>query len=151
MDAIDRRILDLLSENARRPVAEIAELVGLSAAPVARRIDRMERDGVIAGYTTVINYAATGSAIEAFIEIRVQGSLETSEVWAELGEMEEVVQMLTIAGDPDGLIRVRVDNVDHLARVANRMRKTGKLIGTKTLIVLDEITPQHSPRTSRPD
>lgn len=141
MDAIDRQILDLLAGNARRPVAEIADLVGLSAAPVKRRIDRLEHDGVITGYTTVVDYARTGVAIEAFIEIRVLGSIETSEVWADLQAMPEVVQMLTIAGDPDALVRVRVENVDHLARVVNQMRKTGKLTGTKTLIVLDELTP----------
>jgi Lrp/AsnC family transcriptional regulator, leucine-responsive regulatory protein len=141
VDAIDRQILDLLSSNARRPIAEIADLVGLSAAPVKRRIDRLERDGVITGYTAVINHAATGTALEAFIEIRLLGSIETQEVWNELRTLPEVVQMLTIAGDPDGLVRVRVDNVDHLARVVNRMRKTGKLIGTKTLIVLDEVGP----------
>ena len=144
MDAIDRQILDLLSSNARRPIAEIAARVGLSAAPVKRRIDRLEREGVIAGYTTVINQAATGTSLEAFIEIRVQGSIETQEVWDELRAMPEVIQMLTIAGDPDGLVRVRVDNVDHLARAVNRMRKTGKLIGTKTLIVLDEQGPDRS-------
>ncbi|UDY23596.1 Lrp/AsnC family transcriptional regulator [Nocardioides sp. Kera G14] len=141
MDAIDRQILELLAKNARRPVAEIAEHVGLSPAPVARRIDRLERDGVIEGYTTVVNYARTGTAIEAFIEVRMLGSLEVDSVWADLEVMPEVVQMLTIAGDPDALVRVRVDNVDHLARVVNQMRKTGKLLGTKTLIVLDELTP----------
>lgn len=141
MDAIDRQILDLLASNARRPIAEIADLVGLSPAPVKRRIDRLEHEGVITGYTTVINHAAAGAALEAFIEIRVLGSIETQEVWDELRTMPEVVQMLTIAGDPDGLVRVRVDNVDHLARAVNRMRKTGKLIGTKTLIVLDEQSP----------
>ncbi|MFT4265065.1 MAG: Lrp/AsnC family transcriptional regulator [Nocardioides sp.] len=144
MDAIDRQILSLLTENARRPVADIAQRVGLSPAPVTRRIDRLERDGVIEGYTTVVSRSRDGAGIEAFVEIRLLGSIETSEVWADLEAMPEVVQMLTIAGDPDALIRVRVDNVDHLARVVNQMRKTGKLIGTKTLIVLDELRPDRS-------
>jgi Lrp/AsnC family leucine-responsive transcriptional regulator len=141
VDSLDHQILALLTADARRPVADIATQVGLSPAPVKRRIDRMERDGVIQGYTTIVDYAATGVALEAFIEIRVLGSIETGEVWADLQAMPEVVQMLTIAGDPDALVRVRVDNVDHLARVVNQMRKTGKLTGTKTLIVLDELTP----------
>ncbi len=101
MDAIDHQILALLTADARRPVADIAAEVGLSPAPVKRRIDRMERDGVIQGYTTVVDYAATGVALEAFIEIRVLGSIDTGEVWADLQVMPEVVQMLTIAGDPD--------------------------------------------------
>lgn len=142
MDSTDRRILELLAENARRPLAEIADLVGLSPAPVKRRIDRLETEGIITGYTTVINHAASGVFLEAFVEIRLAGSLETSEIWPELEAIPEVVQILTLAGDPDGLVRVRVTSVDHLAAVVNQMRKTGKLTGTKTLIVLDELTPR---------
>jgi Lrp/AsnC family transcriptional regulator, leucine-responsive regulatory protein len=46
--------------------------------------------------------------------------------------------MFTIAGDPDALLRLRVDSVEHLQDVVNRMRKTGRIVGTKTLIVLGE-------------
>jgi Lrp/AsnC family leucine-responsive transcriptional regulator len=137
VDEIDREILRLLAENARRPIREIAAAVKLSSAPVTRRIERLQQAGVIERYTTVVNYTRTGTTLEAFTEVRIQGAIEVAEVWAEMEKITEVVEMFTIAGDPDALIRLRVDNVEHLQSVVNKIRGTGKVVGTKTLIVLD--------------
>lgn len=138
VDDVDRKILELLTQNARRPLSEIAGQVGLSAAPVKRRIERMEASGVIKGYTAVVNHARTGSTLEAFTEVRISGSADIEDVWGILRAMPEVLQMYAIAGDPDALLRLRVDSVEHLQQVVNRMRKTGRVVGTKTLIVLGE-------------
>lgn len=134
-DEIDQQILEQLRRNGRAPVADIARAVGLSAAPVARRIDRLEAAGVIRGYTAIIEDTHSGS-LEAFTEIRLSGSTQTGELAEILRHVPEVEEFFTIAGDPDALVRIRVDNVDHLQRVVNAMRKTGKLTSTKTLIVL---------------
>ena len=65
MDVIDRQILGHLRRDARMPVSEIGRRVGLSSAPVARRIEKLEASGVIKAYVTVIDDAAAGE-IEAF-------------------------------------------------------------------------------------
>ena len=65
IDEIDRSILKLLRQDARRPVSEIARAIGLSAAPVSRRIERLEKTGVIRGYTALIDDQLSGS-LEAF-------------------------------------------------------------------------------------
>jgi len=135
MDAIDRRIIGLLRGNARMPVSDIARCVGLSSAPVARRIERLERSGVIRGYVTIVDDASLG-ALEAFTEIRLTGATETAELEQIVRAMPEVQQYFTISGDPDAIVRIRVDSVDHLQKVVNAMRRTGKVSGTKTLIVL---------------
>lgn len=135
LDDVDRRILDRLRRDGRAPVADIAREVGLSTAPVARRIERMERSGVIRGYAAIVDDQATGT-LEAFTEIRLAGSTETGEIAELMKEIPEVLAFHTIAGDPDVLVRVRAANVDHLQRVVNRMRRTGKFAATKTLIVM---------------
>jgi len=135
MDKIDRRILASLRRNARAPVADIARQVGLSSAPVSRRIERLESAGIIKGYTAIIEDRHSGS-LEAFTEVRLSGGVETGELGDILREVPEVQEFFTIAGDPDALVRIRVDDVDHLQRVVNAMRRTGKLTGTKTLIVM---------------
>ena len=135
MDGIDRRIIGLLRANARMPVSDIARSVGLSSAPVARRIERLERAGVIRGYVAIVDDASLGE-LEAFTEIRLTGATETAELEQIVREMPEVQQYFMISGDPDAIVRLRVDNVDHLQRVVNAMRRTGKVAGTKTLIVL---------------
>ena len=57
-------------------------------------------------------------------------------MWVAIQQLPEVVQLFTIAGDPDALMRLRVDNVEHLQRVVNQLRRSGTVVGTKTLIVL---------------
>lgn len=135
VDEIDRRILGILRSNARAAVADIAREVGLSNAPVSRRIARLETTGVIMGYTALVNDQHSGS-LEAFTEVRLSGGVETGELADILRAVPEVQEFFTIAGDPDALVRIRVDDVDHLQRVVNAMRRTGKLTGTKTLIVM---------------
>jgi Lrp/AsnC family leucine-responsive transcriptional regulator len=135
LDEIDRQILDLLRTNARMPVSEIARRVGLSGAPVARRIDRLESDGVIQGYVTLVSDAAVGE-LDAFTEIRLTGDTDTREIEEIARQVPEVQQYYTIAGDPDALVRFRVRDVEHLQKVVNAIRRTGIVAGTKTLIVM---------------
>jgi len=134
-DSVDRQIIEILRRDARTPVSEIARAVRLSSAPVARRIQRLEQIGVIRGYTALIDDQKSGS-LEAFTEIRLSGTTETGELADIVKNLPEVQDFFTIAGDPDALVRMRVDDVDHLQRVVNAMRRTGKVTGTKTLIVM---------------
>jgi len=135
LDDVDRAILDILRRNAREPVSEIARAVGLSSAPVSRRIARLERTGVIKGYVAVVDQGATGG-IDAFTELRLSGSVDTARIEDIARDVPEIQQVFTIAGDPDALLHFRVDNVDHLQRVVNAIRRSGAVAGTKTLIVL---------------
>ncbi len=135
IDETDRQILALLRRDGRMPVSDIARAVGLSPAPVSRRIERLERTGVIRGYTALVDDRATGT-LEAFTEVRLTGSTETDEINELVRAIPEVEAFYTIAGDPDALLRMRVRDVDHLQRVVNALRRTGKLTGSKTLIVM---------------
>ncbi|MGO4258861.1 Lrp/AsnC family transcriptional regulator [Marmoricola sp. RAF53] len=135
MDAIDRQILDRLRTNARMPVSEIARRVGLSGAPVSRRIERLETNGVIQGYVALVSEAVVGD-LDAFTEIRLTGGTDTKEIEEIARQVPEVQQYYTIAGDPDALVRFRVRNVEHLQQVVNAIRRTGIVEGTKTLIVM---------------
>ncbi|MEI7056711.1 Lrp/AsnC family transcriptional regulator [Nocardioides sp. CCNWLW239] len=143
MDAIDRQILDLLRRNARMPVSEIGRRVGLSSAPVARRIEKLESTGVIRGYVAVIDDAAVGE-IDAFTEIRLAGDTATEKIEEIARRVPEVQQYYTIAGDPDALVRFRVRNVEHLQQVVNAIRRTGIVAGTKTLMVMSAWDRTHS-------
>lgn len=135
IDSVDRKILAILRKSGRLPVSDIARLVNLTPAPVQRRIERLERMGVIRGYTAVIDDHRAGT-LEAFVEVRLGGSTETDEVADIVRQIPEAEEFHTLSGDPDVLIRLRADDVDHLQRVVNAIRRTGKVAGTKTLIVM---------------
>ena len=138
LDSCDERILHLLVEDARRSASEIGRLVGLSPAAAKRRIDRLEQLGFIQGYTAVLNHAMLGATLEAFSELRFAPGTQVGEIDAAVTDIPEVVESFTLAGDPDALVRLRVNDVEHLKHVIDRIRRrgAGKIAGTKTLIVL---------------
>ena len=137
LDDLDQRIIDLLRDDARRTITDIATRVNLSPAPVKRRIDRLEQLGVITGYTVTVDQALIGPSIDAFTELRFAGDADIDEILAAVEEIPEIREVFTMAGDPDALLRIRVDDVEHLKAVVNRLRRTGRVTGTKTLMVLD--------------
>ena len=74
MDDLDRKILSLLAKNARMPVKEIAEQVALTSPAVSSRIHKLETDGIISGYTVVLNRPADRVYVDALISLSVTPS-----------------------------------------------------------------------------
>jgi DNA-binding Lrp family transcriptional regulator len=140
LDGTDRRILALLVEDGRRSASEVGRHVGLSPAAAKRRIDRLEQAGHIRGYTALLDHAQLDGALEAFTELRFAAGSQVADIDAAVADLPELVESFTLAGDPDALVRLRVDDVDHLKRVIDRIRRGRrggpKVVGTKTLIVL---------------
>lgn len=136
LDPTDQEILDLLRQDARRTFADIGGRVGLSAPAVKRRVDRLERLGVILGYTTVVDHAKVGRPLEAFTELRLHGDAPVDLIAGLADDIPEVEALFTIAGDPDALAWIRVRDVADLKRVVDLLRRTGQVTGTKTLMVL---------------
>ena len=141
LDGVDDRILSLLVEDARRSASDIGRRVGLSPAAAKRRIDRLEELGVITGYRAVLDYAKLGREIEAFVELRFAGTTQVDDIDKTVAGMPELVEAFTTASDPDALVRLRVADLDHLKRAIDQIRRSGKVTGTKTLIVLGSTGP----------
>jgi Lrp/AsnC family leucine-responsive transcriptional regulator len=136
LDGIDTKIVDLLVKDGRRTLSDIGKAVGLSAPAVKRRLDRLEQDGVILGYTALLDHSKLGRPIEAFTELRFAGKTKVADIAGVASGLAEVEAVHTIAGDPDALVHMRVRDVADLTRVIDSLRRTGKVTGTKTLIVL---------------
>ena len=96
--------------------------------------------GVIERYTVQVNHGRIATGIEAVVELRFQGHQNLVRIMDFVADIPEVEEILTLAGDPDALLRIRVEGVEHLRRVVNRMRSDGPAIATRTLVVLDEWT-----------
>ena len=135
-----RAILELLRANARRPLREIADAVGLTVAPVQRRIARLEKLGVIERYTVRINHGRIAAGIEAITELNFANDLDLAQVLDFVAGVPEVEEVLTLAGDPDALVRIRVNGVEDLRRVVSQLRAGGEISSTKTLVVLEQWT-----------
>jgi Lrp/AsnC family leucine-responsive transcriptional regulator len=136
LDQTDLEIVELLREDARRTLADVGERVSLSAPAVKRRVDRLERDGVIVGYTALVDHALLGRPLQAFTELRFAGNLPVDQIAHVAADIPEVQTIFTTAGDPDALAWIRVRDVDDLKRVIDLLRRSGRVTGTKTLMVL---------------
>lgn len=137
LDDIDHTILELLRQDARRTVADISARVKLSAAPVKRRIQRLERLGIILGYTLVVDEDKLEGNAEAFTELQFVGNTDFDAIVASVASIPEVREFFTTAGDTDALARIRVTDIEHLKRVVNQLRRSDQITSTRTLIVLD--------------
>jgi DNA-binding Lrp family transcriptional regulator len=100
LDPPDRRLLALLQANAREPAASLARKLGLSRSAVQARIARLERDGVIKGYSARLASDLDGSGIKAHVAIAVTPKLAERVVRALRG-MPEIKSLSAVSGDYD--------------------------------------------------
>lgn len=136
VDALDRRILELLQADGRLGYAAIGREITLSTTAVQRRVERLQRAGVIRGVHADVHLDA-GSHLAAIIELRFEGTSGIEEVEPVLRAIREAHAVHTLAGDPDVLVFVRVDDVAHLRRVVEGIRRIPAVRGTRTHMVLD--------------
>src|SRR5215207_398836 len=110
LDAIDRKILTVLQEDASLSVAEIGDRVGLSSTPCWKRIQRLEADGVILRRVALVDQNKIGLGISVFVSVE---SADHSEAWLRkfadaVSAMPEVMEFYRMAGDVDYMLRVVV-------------------------------------------
>jgi Lrp/AsnC family transcriptional regulator len=110
MDAIDRKILLTLQDDASLSVAEIGQRVGLSSTPCWKRIQRLEADGVIQKRVALVDQDKVGLGISVFVSIETgDHSQEWLDRFARLvSAMPEVMEFHRMAGDIDYMLRVVV-------------------------------------------
>jgi Lrp/AsnC family leucine-responsive transcriptional regulator len=117
LDRTDLAILALLQRQGRIANAELAERVNLSASACLRRVQRLEREGVIAGYGARLDPAALGLGLVAFVRVQLEkhGSGST-DAFAELvRSWDEVVACHALTGDMDYLLQVVVRDLAHFS------------------------------------
>ena len=137
LDPTDRAILALLREDGRRSVADIAGRVALSATAVKRRLDRLERSGVITGYSVQVDLARMGWTVSAFVELRFAGKTTPEVMHRAASGLPEVSATYTTAGEEDVIALVHATSLDHLRDVIAKLRSASSIISTRTRVVLD--------------
>lgn len=139
MDDIDRSIVALLVDNARQSWSSIGERVGLSAPAVARRVDRLERDGVLTGYTAELGPAGREWSTEAFVELFCGHRTSTADIAGTVKGHAEVIAAYTVTGDADALLHLAATDTAHLEVVIERIRAHPNVVRTQTQIVLTKL------------
>jgi Lrp/AsnC family leucine-responsive transcriptional regulator len=140
LDRFDTRILAALQEDGRLTVVELAEAVGLSQTPCARRIRALEQAGVIEGYAAILNPARLGLKVQAFVQVKLQQHADdvVMTFQRELAKFDEVISCFAVTGTSDFLIYVTVPDLETLgATVLKRLMKIPGVRDVHSSIVLE--------------
>lgn len=135
LDATDRALLALLRENARAPVAQLARALSLSRTTVQSRIERLERQRVVVGYTVVVPDAAEAALVRAHVFITVaprqSGSIEQA-----LRRIAEVRVLHSVSGPFDLIAVVAAHSIGELDALIDRIGALDGVERTTSAIVL---------------
>jgi DNA-binding Lrp family transcriptional regulator len=139
MDDTDRQIVALLREDARRSFQSIGNRVSLTAPAVKRRVDKLEAEGVIRGYTATVDPARYGWSTHAFVALYCEGRMAAQEVREAVAGNPEVEAAWTVAGEASAMLHVRARDTAHLEEALERIRDAPGVIRTQTQIVLSTL------------
>ena len=118
LDRTDVRILEQLQGDGRLSHVELAERVGLSPTPCTRRVRRLEKAGIIRGYTAIVDPKRVGQNVAAYIQIKLERHTDDviERFRRTLEERPEVVAAHAMTGEMDFLLQVVVPDLDALGR-----------------------------------
>ena len=135
LDQTDQQILTLLAENARQSVKELARRIGLSRSAAQERLARLERDGVLAGYTIRRNDPAANGTVAAYFIIKTRQAM-CDDLVPHLRQIPEVVVFDSIAGETDALVEVVADSMTRLQAVRSEIAALEDVEGIETSVIL---------------
>lgn len=142
MTDLDYKLLSLLRNDARRPVASLAADLGVSRATVRARIDRLVETGVISGFTIVVRDGANRNLIRAVMTIEVEGR-SADKVLRRLHGFPEVRRLHSTNGRWDIVAELVAENLGEFDALLNRIRSIDGIASTETSILLS--SPKSTP------
>ena len=135
MDDIDRSLVTILRHDGRRSISDMAIELGLSRATVRARMDRMERDGDIVGYTVILRADALAMPVRGLTMIGVEGR-RTAQVIDALAGFQEVGAVHTTNGRWDLIAEISALSLADLDVVLRRLRLIPGITGSETNLLL---------------
>ena len=139
IDAIDRKILSFLVNNARMPFLEIARECGISGAAIHQRVRKMENNGVITGSRMVVKPGALGLNVCAFISVNLSEDNKYPDVVAALKHIPEIVECHYITGQYAIFLKVQTKTNKHLKKLIDeKIQPIEGISRTETFISLEQ-------------
>lgn len=142
MDDLDRRLITLLRKNGRRSVSDLALELGLSRATIRARMDRLEKDGDVVGYTLILRSDVIAMPVRGLTLIEVEGHAADRVVDA-LAGFTEVSAVHTTNGKWDLIVELGAQSLPELDAVLRRVRMIPGITASETNLLLA------TPRTTR--
>jgi DNA-binding Lrp family transcriptional regulator len=138
LDNIDKKILKIILQDARLSYREIAKKVGVSTGTVLARIKRMEEEGIIKGYSAIIDYEKIGYELTAITEITVsKGKLR--EIEERVAKMHQTCAVYDVTGLTDAMIVAKFRSREELSRFTKTLLALPYVERTNTHLVLTTV------------
>ncbi|MFK0007696.1 Lrp/AsnC family transcriptional regulator [Paenarthrobacter sp. NPDC090520] len=143
LDELDLALLKELVTDARASQRTLAATLGVSAPTIGERMARLERTGVIRGYSAQVNWSAVGFTEIVFLSVTASEGSDVAEIMAQLWEIPEVQDVNLVTGNLDLLVRLRVRDNNHLkALLMDKIWQIAGTQGTSTMMTVAEMPPK---------
>lgn len=145
LDLKDRAILDELNENAKQTSQQLSKKLRMPITTIHHRIKRMEKEGIIKGYSLRLDFEKIGKPVSAFVLVTIDSSLpsgvktDQEKISKILKSHDEVESVSIVTGGSDIFLKVRCSSVAALNKfLIKRLRGIDGVDKTQTLVVLEE-------------
>lgn len=135
MEKIDREIIGLLARDGRMSYTDLGKATGLSTSAVHQRVKRLEERGLITGYAALVDQAAAGRPLTAFVSITPFDPAQPDDYPDRLAGLAEIESCWSVAGEESYILKVRVSTPAELEDLLARIRAAAN-VATRTTIVL---------------
>lgn len=143
-DRYDRILLQTLQNKGRASNVELSEQVNLSPPQCYRRVQRLEQEGVIRGYSAQVDAAALGLGVTAFVNLNIarEQFKQVRELEKAIRQFPEILECYTISGDFDYLLKVVATDLKSLSSfLTDRLMQVPGVAGVRSMVCLEEIKP----------
>lgn len=142
LDKTDLKILKFLQQNARIPMTELAEKVGLSTTPVTERVKRLERDNFITGYHARLNPNLLGKGLLIFVELKLRSKSGNifEDFRREVMRIPQILECHLVSGEYDYLIKVRLPDMSaYRDMLGNILLQLPAASESRSYVVMEEV------------
>ena len=142
LDRYDRKILNILQENARTTTKEIAAALGLSVTPTYERIKRLERQGYIRQYVALVDSSKVGKqlTVMATVSLKEHSREHLNRFVEQINLLQEVMECYYVAGSFDYIVKVMVSNMDAYQHfLVNKLAAIENIGHVQSYFVMTEI------------
>jgi Lrp/AsnC family leucine-responsive transcriptional regulator len=142
LDSIDLRIARELQADGRLSFTDLAPRVGLTTSPCLERVRRLERAGIIKGYTAVLEPRSLGAGLLVFIELSL--TYTSPEIFQDfkraIQRLPQILECHLVSGDFDYLLKVRIPDMEAYRELLGELlRHLPGVRNSKTLVVMEEV------------
>ena len=151
LDSLDRKILELIAQDARTPFLEVARACNVSGAAIHQRIQKLVSTGVILGSQFVLNPEKLGYETCAYVGLYLKDPSDFDDVVEKLKEIPEVVECHYTTGGFDMFIKIYALNNHHLLNIIHDKLQPLGLSRSETIVSLNAVIDRHLPIPTLPD